>query len=65
MGKFLGKPPPLHLIQRDVNVHWRLGSEIQVVDLADGLFLFKFSANCDVGAAASILSEGPILIITY
>lgn len=55
IGKFLGRPPPIALISRDV----QSGDRISVIKLAGGFFLFRFSDSCGSEAPMMILTEGP------
>nr|CAD1832637.1 unnamed protein product [Ananas comosus var. bracteatus] len=56
IGKFLGKPPPLMSLRRDVALKWNPKGALQVVDMAAGFFVFKFSEEEDM---MKVITGGP------
>nr|CAD1827037.1 unnamed protein product [Ananas comosus var. bracteatus] len=56
IGKFLTRPPPLHIIKNVLSTIWPTDGNLDIIDLPSGFFLFKFSSE---KAMLSILSDSP------
>lgn len=54
VGKFLVKPPPLHVLHLILPKLWFL--LLDIVDMANGFFLFKFDYEDE---ALTVLTNGP------
>lgn len=58
LGKFLGRAPPLFVLQNEIRAKWPCGDRVSVVEFAGGFFCFRFSGVPDDERLA-ILSASP------
>lgn len=58
LGKFLGRPPPTHIILRDAKAQWDLAGDLSVLEMAGGFFCFRFSDDFS-DDYLRVLADGP------
>lgn len=58
LGKFLGRPPPTHIILRDAKAQWDLSCSLSILEMAGGFFCFRFQDDYHEDFLR-VLADGP------